>query len=47
MTKLEFCGRVWARDGQEVFKKTIQAEIPEQLYKRAVAPVKEGWFPIL
>ena len=24
--------------------KTIQAELPEQLYKKAQALVKEGWF---
>ena len=24
--------------------KTIQTEIPEQLYKKALALVKEGWF---
>jgi len=24
--------------------KTIQTEVPEQLYKKAMALVKEGWF---
>jgi len=24
--------------------KTIQAELPEQLYKKVQSPVKEGWF---
>lgn len=24
--------------------KTVQTEIPEQLYKKALALVKEGWF---
>ncbi len=24
--------------------KTIQAEVPEQLYKKAIHSVKEGWF---
>ena len=24
--------------------KTVQTEVPEQLYKRAVALVREGWF---
>jgi Arc/MetJ-type ribon-helix-helix transcriptional regulator len=28
----------------EVFVKTIQTEIPEQLYKKALSLVKEGWF---
>jgi hypothetical protein len=31
-------------NGWEVFMKTIQTEIPEQLYKKALALVKEGWF---
>jgi len=40
-----FCGKFLFRAcNVKAFMKTIQTEVPEQLYKKALTLIKEGWF---